>query len=314
MRVLFFCLIVLFFSACSQIGQDFAPSIQQSPGKTELRSLGSAFSSLTTEEKATDWGREFLFGISFARDLDFYRAITCFKRALVLIPEDNLGRSLQAHYHIIQSYYWGGKYKEVTEVFQESPLQRASPSFPAYQDLLIMLRHSYEAQGRGDEALRMEKLLKKEDPDKARDQKLSSALRRGDMDTALSLAAEHPRGSAAESTLNAFECQRLSVQKARTLNALLPGAGYLYVGQTQAAVTSFALNTLFIAASYYFFKEGNWAAGVITLSFEGGWYFGGINGAGIAASEYNEKVYESLTGDLLWREKWFPLFTLQFSF
>lgn len=302
------------FSSCTSTGQDFCPKIYQNPGKNEIQAFSSPFQPLALEERTAAWGREMLFGTTFAKDADFFRAITCFKRALILIPEAQMGRRLQAHYHIIQCYYWGGKYSEMIETFEDSPLQRASSAFPAYKDLLIMLRHAYESVGNTEQVKRFQKLLEESYPGEAKTQSLSSVLRTGQIEQAYLLAKEHPRRAAVESTLDGFELQKLSVKKAKTLNALLPGAGYFYVGQPQAALTSFTLNALFIAAAYHFFDEGNWAAGLVTLSLEGGWYFGGINGAGIAANEYNRTIYESSVGDLLCREKFFPFLTLRFSF
>src|SRR5262249_8165687 len=90
-----------------------------------------------------------------------------------------------------------------------------------------------------------------------------------------------------------YRCNALSVKKAKTLNALLPGAGYYSVGQKNAAVTSFLINALFAWGTYAFIKNGYIAAGLITGSLETGWYIGGINGAGLAACEYNQRLYET---------------------
>ena len=95
---------------------------------------------------------------------------------------------------------------------------------------------------------------------------------------------------------------------------LLPGAGYYYVGQKKAALTAFVINSLFTAAAYQFFAKGYPAAGFITLSFEAGWYFGGINGAGLAAKEYNERLYEVKAKDFMLKERLFPLLTFETSF
>lgn len=279
-----------------------------------MQALDSAFAPLRAEEKAEDWGRELHFGIGFARDFDLYRAVTCFRRSLMLIPEQRLDRQLQAHYHIIQAYYLGSKYREVSDYFSSSPLVRASNAFPAYRDLLVMLYDSYQELCDDAQAERIMRRLESDFPETAHDMKLSWALRRGHIEEARCLAEGHRSESVVLNSLDAFACQKKSVSTAKTLNAVLPGAGYLYVGQKSSAVTSFALNALFIAAAYHFFDDGNWAAGVITLSLEGGWYFGGINGAGIAANEYNEWAYECVSANMLNREKLFPVLTLEFSF
>ncbi len=98
------------------------------------------------------------------------------------------------------------------------------------------------------------------------------------------------------------------------MNAILPGAGYYYVGQKKTAVTSFLINALFIGTAWVFFQQKNVPAALITLSFETGWYFGGINGAGLAANEYNERLYEVNTKEQLFENKLFPLFYFKKSF
>jgi len=50
------------------------------------------------------------------------------------------------------------------------------------------------------------------------------------------------------------------------------------------------------------------------LSFEAGWYFGGIYGAGEEAKYYNERVYEKEANALLNEKKLFPVLMLGHSF
>lgn len=114
--------------------------------------------------------------------------------------------------------------------------------------------------------------------------------------------------------LTSYDAKKKSPCKAQFANGILPGAGYLYVGQKQAALTSFLLNGLFIYAAVYFYTNGNVAAGVITTSFEMGWYFGGIYGAGEAAKYYNERLYERQAYPALSYNKLFPVLMLKYGF
>ena len=79
-------------------------------------------------------------------------------------------------------------------------------------------------------------------------------------------------------------------------------------------MTAFFLNGLFLAAAYQFFHRGNVAAGIITLSFEAGWYFGGIYGAGQEAKYYNERIYERNASAVLNDSKLFPVLMLDHAF
>jgi len=104
-----------------------------------------------------------------------------------------------------------------------------------------------------------------------------------------------------------------SVGTASLLSALIPGAGYAYVGQRQAALTAFVLNALFIAATWQFFQHGYIAAGVFTASLELGWYAGNIYGAGEAAHEYNARLWERLANPAL-EQGLYPALMLRWGF
>ena len=109
-------------------------------------------------------------------------------------------------------------------------------------------------------------------PEMAQKLALSKILLKGDIPA---LQAEAPTHPDIHNLLNQYEFERKSTTTAQLLNAFVPGAGYLYVGQTQSAITAFLLNGVFIWASCYFFQHGNTAAGIIFTSVETGWYFGG---------------------------------------
>jgi hypothetical protein len=117
-----------------------------------------------------------------------------------------------------------------------------------------------------------------------------------------------------DAPLENYFSEKKSVKKAQFLNALLPGAGYLYLGQKKSALTAFCLNTLFITAAYQFFKHHHFAAGLITTSFESGWYFGGIYGAGEEAKYYNERLYEQNASRVLNAHNLFPALMLDHAF
>lgn len=111
-----------------------------------------------------------------------------------------------------------------------------------------------------------------------------------------------------------YEEKKKSPITAGALNALIPGAGYLYVGQKQTAVTSFLINSLFIWGSVYFFGHGNIPAGILATSFEAGWYIGGIQGATQAATFYNERLYEKHAHNHMVGHRLYPTLMLSYGF
>lgn len=118
---------------------------------------------------------------------------------------------------------------------------------------------------------------------------------------------------AAQELIDSYEREKLSPRRARWLNALLPGSGYYYTGQKSAAMTALLVNTLFTAAAYHFFHEGEVAAALLTTSLELGWYVGGINGAGIAAIQANHYKFEKISRKLQSEHQLFPILRLSYD-
>jgi hypothetical protein len=272
-----------------------------------LNTLPSAFPPLTDREKATDWGKELIIATSFAKEMDFYRAITSFKRALILIKEEDIFRKQQMEYGIILSYYLGNKIKSVIETFENSSLQTVDKSFPAFRDLITILQDSYKQIKDDKKTADLQKVLDKFAPDNSKKFALNNLVVSADLSK---LRTYEP----ANDMLKQYQKGKKSVFAAQALNALIPGAGYLYIGQKKSAATAFLLNSLFIFSTYEFFHKGYVAAGVITASFEAGWYFGGIYGAGEEAKYYNEQLYEKEATPFMHKEKIFPIFMLQYAF
>ncbi len=304
-------LCTLFTACCSKESCDIEPDIQFCTPVHIIEDLPSAFPELTQQELKEDWGKELLIAYKFARENDLYRAITGFKRALILLPPDQPYRQQQIEYDIILSYYVGGKYQEAVEAFEVSSLTTVSSNFLAFDNLLQILYDSYSKTGQSAKVEKVIEILQKARPDTAVQLQHSE-----DVLHAKFCALQDPVISNEELTsfLNTYGQNAKSVQKAKMLNAVLPGAGYYYIGQKNTALTAFVINSLFIAAAYYFFDHGNWAAGAITTSLEMGWYLGGINGAGLGAKEFNEHLYEGLAKDYMIKKRLFPVLGFQTTF
>lgn len=119
---------------------------------------------------------------------------------------------------------------------------------------------------------------------------------------------------ATKSIYDDYQKSRKSPALASGLNALCPGLGYLYLGQKQSALTALLLNAATTAAAVYFFQNGNVAAGALTLSFESGWYLGGIYGAKEEAQFYNTRMFEQAAHYRLRDHKLYPILMLRHGF
>ena len=303
----------LFCVGCFHIPDKIEPQINYTIQERHMKSLSSAFLSLSDDEKQTYWGQEFTIGVYFARELDLYRALSSFKRAEILMPPSSTERQLELQYYIVLCYYLGKKYEEAIENFELSHLPHVDKSFSAFHDLLLILYDSYKEMGDEEKALRIHELIDESFPDTGKKLTVATAVSDADIEKIENLSTQ-PQNNYLKNLLSNYREEKKSIGKAQGLNAILPGAGYLYLGQGKSALTAFLINGLFIAATYEFFHKNYVAAGIITASFEAGWYFGGIYGAGEEAKFYNEKKYEECANKLMNEKKLFPLFMLQHSF
>jgi hypothetical protein len=302
---------MLLLVGCLPKCKRFEPMICYTPSLWHPAMLPSPFPPLTEKELDQSFGQELMIARKFAREGDYYRAITSFKRAAFLIPKQEKQRRLEIDYGIILCYYMGQKYSEVLLTFEGSDLSSVTSDFPTFGDLIMILQDSYTQCGQEQKGAMLLELMEKGDPERAEKLKASHALTNGDLQQAL---GHVPECDELHHFANRFcHCYK-SARKAQVLNAILPGAGYYYVGQKKSALTSFVINTLFIAAAYHFFDHGNWGAGLITTSLEAGWYIGGINGAGIAAVEFNERTYERHVKEIMEKQHIFPVLMLEASF
>ena len=301
-------------SACHPNSRSIEPSIYYVPNEHLINSLPEAFPTLSPSERSHEWGKELYLGKKFAREMDLYRALTCFKSALYLIPSNQIARRLEIEYEIFLAYYIGNKYHEAIEAFERSHLIDAPESFPALNDLTVALYDSYIQVDQSARANKILNLIQQTNPETANDLLIETAIIEVDFSAINDAIEESDESGYLTQFVTDYSQQSLSVSKAQLLNAILPGAGYAYVGQEKAALTSFLINALFIAASYQLFNHGYVPAAILTTGLEMGWYFGGINGAGLAAKEYNERLYERLARDTMIENKLFPILMLEKAF
>lgn len=301
-------------TSCYRVSKDIEPQINYTVQDRYLKQLPSPFSPLTASEKAQDWGKEYLIGIQFARSLDLYRAITSFRRAEILSPEENTKRKLEMQYTILLCYYLGRKYEEVANAFTNSALCNVDQNFPAYRDLLVILYDTYQQLNEYDRAQYILELIRTNDPKTYETLLISSALIKANFQELRALSICPQELPYIKDFLLSYDCQKKSIRAASFLNAILPGAGYFYVGQRQTGMTAMLVNGLFIATTVYFFQHGPIAAGIIFASFEAGWYFGGIYGAAQQTKYYNERLYEKMATPMMNQNRLFPIFQLNYAF
>ncbi len=300
-------------TACYRVPDRLDPRVSYQLQDQHFQYLTSAFPPLSAEESSSDWGKEYLIASAFANELDLYRAVSTFKRAEILIG-DKHPRKFEIQYDIVLCFFLGKRYEEAIEAFEKSALAHVDKTFPAYRDLLLVLYESYRELDNEEKQIKTIELIEKSFPDTSEELKVSTAIRKGDLTMINSFASGFQHPSYLDNLLDCYCSQKKSVALAQFLNAIVPGAGYLYIGQRKSALTALLLNGLFIAAATQFFLHKHIAAGIITTGFEAGWYFGGIYGAGEEAKYYNERMYEKNASVVLNEYKLFPVLMLNHAF
>ncbi len=311
-RSIYWVLLVSVCVSCYRVSDDVDLKVSCQLQEQHFEGLSSAFKPLSDKEVATDWGKEYSIAKAFAKELDLYRAVSTFKRAQILNRDHD--RALEIQYDIFLSLYLGKRYEEAMDAFERSDLAHVDKTFPAYHDLLLVLYEAYgEVKDKEKQGMILE-LVGKTFPTTREELRVSIALREADFPSIESFADAFHQTSYLDRLVDNYGENKKSVATAQTLNAIIPGAGYLYIGQRKSALTAFLLNGLFIAAATQFFLHRHVAAGIITTGFEAGWYFGGIYGAGQEAKYYNERLYEHNASSVLNEHKLFPILMLDHAF
>jgi tetratricopeptide (TPR) repeat protein len=300
--------LIVLCAGCCKNSCAFEPKIVYFPPDCLLKTFATPFPELDSDELNADWGKELYIGLQFAKEQDYYRAITCYKRALFLCPNQY---KIECEYRLLEAYYFARKYEEAIHIYETGSLGNLPLDFPALRELLVMLEDSYQNIGLPEKAFKIRCLMQKNYPDTYEQVEEYEAVLNADFCAFPNFYEKDPNLCC---FLNDYLSETKSPEKARLYNALLPGAGYLYVGQAKSAMTSFIINALFSWAAYRFFDRGYPAAGIITTSLELGWYFGGINGAGLAAEEWNERIYECKAKEFLIEQKLFPILQFNYAF
>ena len=340
--------------SCTSVSDEINPNVHYSVHEKMVQALPSAFDPLSPKELETSWATEYRMGVHFAKRLDLYRAITSFQRAEFLLSEEpnpilTMQRKHEVEYYTLLCYALGKKHEDLVSTFESSSLAFVHPDFRAYQDLLLILGEAYEITKQKHKALSVHQALAQNYPKIAEPILVGHASQTADTKTAFAiLDREAPPAkegnisiqkalfdtqkahhflsydqldfsktgklrSVLDETHTSYIKHKKSPLVAQTL-AVIPGAGYAYLGQYQSAVTAFSINALFIGTATYFFLNGNIPAGILTTGFEAGWYFGSIYGSGQAAKTYNERLYEALIHPVMEDKKLYPLLQLEYGF
>ncbi len=249
-----------------------------------------------------------MIGSKLAREGDYYRAITAFKRSLLLLPDgQNPSAKMDIQYNIALSYYLGKHYEQALPYLE--PLQDAPKDWEGASDASLLYYECLQLTGQRKQAQAFLKSPSRLLPSQRQELTHIAPILEGDIQAI---------ANSKDFTIRAWGQENLkllkSPEKAQILNGVLPGAGYFYLGKTNTAITSFLLNALFIAAAYRLFDRHHVALGILTTGIEFGWYFGGIYGAKESALRYNQLTYEKRAHQFLKEKRLAPALMIRYGF
>ncbi len=248
-------------------------------------------------------------GDAFMEEGEYYRAVTEYKRLLILFPKSVMAD--YALYKIGMAYFHGGEYEQADRTFALFRSKyRESPYFAsaAYQQGLSNWR--LNRLDKAEEAL--DTAAAGASQDEKRQAVFSKSLVEldrgnpvGSQKELAGFLAQNPQDAKAGGIRKALtlldqkgESSLKSPLLAGTMSALLPGSGHIYAEHYGDGITAFFLNGLFIAGTVIAVKQENYAmagvAGVIGLPF----YLGNIYGAANAANKWNISVRKNLKGSI----------------
>jgi TolA-binding protein/TM2 domain-containing membrane protein YozV len=245
-------------------------------------------------------------GDAFMAEGEYYRAITEYKRYLILFPDGRHGDT--ALFRIGMAYYQGMEYQPAIESF--SLLRSRFPASlhaadAAYHEgvcntklnrldkAAVAFETAAAARGAIDVApkARLGHALVEFD-------RGDTVETRADLNRFMADYPDDPRSGKVRDALTLLSADEPSPRKspllAGILSAIVPGSGHAYAGHYGDGATAFLLNGLFITGAVVAIQQENYAVagtvGLIGLPF----YLGNIYGAANAASKWNLGVRREL--------------------
>ncbi len=251
---------------------------------------------------------------AFMEEKEYYRAITEYKRFLILFPD-----STQGDYALLQTgiaYLRGGEsegamksFEALRERYPQSCHVAASLFFDAMAlwkagsskksgDCFLALATEHPDSPYSPQALAAAALIELDGDNPQASRVLLSRF--------IEVYPDHPEIGSVRSAITMIDGYAQLPQKSEVLagilSALVPGAGYAYAGDYGTAVMSFFVNGAFIAGAWTAFAKELYAVGGVVGGVGAPFYIGNIYGSALAVKKSNgaikqrvrEQVYATL--------------------
>jgi outer membrane protein assembly factor BamD (BamD/ComL family) len=251
---------------------------------------------------------------TFMEEKEYYRAITEYKRFLILFPD-----STQGDYVLLQTgiaYFRGGEsegavrnFEALRERYPQSCRVAASLFFDAMAlwkggsakksgDCFLNIVSEYPDSRYSPRALAAAALIELDGDNPQASRSLLGRF--------IEAYPDHLEIGSVHSAIAMIDGYTQLPQKSEVLagilSAVIPGAGYAYAGDYGTAVMSFFVNGAFIAGAWTAFAKELYAVGGVVGGVGVPFYIGNIYGSALAVKKSNravkqevrERVYEAL--------------------
>lgn len=255
---------------------------------------------------------------AFRDEGEYYRAVTEYKRLLILFPDSD--KADYAFFNIGISYYRGEEYGSAATMFSllrekysdskyilpshyfEGLSYRKLKKYEEAKSKLDVLVHMYPATEYAPRAIVAKSLIGLDEDNAAASKKELGRL-----------IKDYPTDKTATDAREALQVlkdyERLPAKStimAGALSAVVPGSGYMYAGNYEDGLTAFLINTLFISGTITAIHQRNYTTAYLVGAFGLPFYAGNIYGSANAAKKWNvrvrqeqrKKVYATLELDL----------------
>lgn len=251
-------------------------------------------------------------GDVFVAEGDYYRAITEYKKLLILFADSPQADA--ALFKIGMAYYQGEEYEPAARTFatfrSRYPQSRHLAMVAYQQGLCLVKLHQPEKASEAFAAAAAVKTVSPGD-DKLRAASFGMAIAAFDQHDLVATRSaleqfiqQRPddRGVAqakeAIVLLDGYQQHEKSPLLAGAMSALVPGSGHIYAGRYGDGITSLLLNGLFIAGTVVAVQQENYAVAGVTGLIGLPFYIGNIYGGANAATKWNLGIRNDLRGKL----------------
>lgn len=235
---------------------------------------------------------EYAAAKAFLNDHLFYPTISSFKKAHLL--STNTEEKSSAAYSLIFTYFIAKKWDLLKNLYTQGIIEHLDKEAVYFKDAIIMFYVALKDQNMPFIVQNLKSYL-------YQDHNLKIKLELYDAITQANFAP-----SEFNQMYQLYKTHEKSQLFAGIMNLLIPGAGYLYLGQLQTALTCFLALSVLIWGLYHALKTKHFAQAVLIFSIFSGFYFGSVMGAKLATITYNQALYTSIFDPILKDNQLYP--------